>query len=61
MFFDTAFGAYAKHQTELDNIAQKIVDTYRQTGNTQIKIDIDDDLSEEDMKYIEKQVKKFVV
>ena len=58
--FDTAFGAYAKHQTELDTIAREIVNTYRRTGNLQFSISVDDDLSPKDLEYIEKRVKEFV-
>ena len=49
------FFAYAKHEQEKEDVIKMIVETAR-LGTTSMSIDLDDDFSEEDAKYIEKEV-----
>ena len=50
-----AFTAYAVHQTELDSIVDKIIDNFY-AGNSSFTIELNDDFSEADREYIEKEV-----
>lgn len=54
--FSTAFGAYAKHETELEYIINEIVNHVRRTGDIHFSIPIDDDLSPKDIEYIKEKV-----
>ena len=49
------FFAYAKHEQEKEDVIKMIVEAAR-LGATSMSIDLDDDFSEEDAKYIEKEV-----
>lgn len=49
------FFAYAKHEQEKEDVIKMIVEEAR-LGATSMSIDLDDDFSEEDAKYIEKEV-----
>lgn len=58
---NVAFIAYAAHNEELDNIVDTIVDKIHQGiifGNTSITFDVDDDMSDEDLAYIEQEVQR---
>ena len=50
-----AFSPYAKHEQEKEDVIKMIVEAAR-LGTTSMSIDLDDDFSEEDAKYIEKEV-----
>lgn len=52
-----AFSGFAKHISELNDIVDKIVEEYR-CGNYHFQIDIDDNLSDEDYEYIQREVQK---
>lgn len=49
------FFAYAKHEQEKEDVIKMIVEAAR-LGTTSMSINLDDDFSEEDAKYIEKEV-----
>lgn len=49
------FFAYAKHEQEKEDVIKMIVEAAR-LGTTNMSISLDDDFSEEDAKYIEKEV-----
>ena len=49
------FSPYAKHEQEKEDVIKMIVEAAR-LGTTSMSIDLDDDFSEEDAKYIEKEV-----
>ena len=58
---NVAFTAYAAHNEELDNIVDTIVDKIHQGiifGNTSITFDVDDNISDEDLAYIEQEVQR---
>ena len=50
-----AFSPYAKHEQEKEDVIKMIVEAAR-LGTTSMSISLDDDFSEEDAKYIEKEV-----
>jgi hypothetical protein len=50
-----AFSPYAKHEQEKEDVIKMIVEVAR-LGTTSMSISLDDDFSEEDAKYIEKEV-----
>lgn len=49
------FLAYAKHTQELEDAINTILEQY-QLGNTSFTLDFDDDISDSDIEYIEKEV-----
>lgn len=50
-----AFSAYAKHQQELDDIVQASIQKIL-SGESNFTLEVDDDFSEEDLAYIEKEI-----
>lgn len=50
-----AFSPYVKHEQEKEDVIKMIVEAAR-LGTTSMSISLDDDFSEEDAKYIEKEV-----
>lgn len=56
------FMAYAKHEQEKEDIIQKIVDEFKDnkinSNSITLNISLDDDFSEEDIKYIKEEVYK---
>ena len=50
-----AFSPYAKHEQEKEDVIKMIVEAAR-LETTSMSISLDDDFSEEDAKYIEKEV-----
>lgn len=51
------FLAYIKHESEKENIIQKILEAAR-NGDNQFSIQLDDDFSDEEIDYIIKEVKE---
>ena len=49
------FLAYIKHESEKENIIQKILEAAR-NGNNQFSIQLDDDFSDEEIEYIKEEV-----
>lgn len=54
-----AFSPYAKHTQEIEDIIDMIVDRYN-CGDMNFDIDLDDDLSQDDLDYISEKVKERV-
>ena len=52
---DIAFSAYAKHQQELDDIVQASIQKIL-SGESNFTFEVDDDFSEGDLSYIEKEI-----
>lgn len=52
---NVAFSVYAKHQQELDDIVREIV-AHARIGDFNFNIDIDDNMSDEDLAYIQREV-----
>ena len=52
---DIAFSAYAKHQQELDDIVQASIQKIL-SGESNFTFEADDDFSEGDLAYIEKEI-----
>lgn len=50
-----AFSSYAKHQQELEDIVTKILQKAAE-GETNFSLDLDDDLSNEDLAYIQEAI-----
>ena len=50
-----AFSGYAKHEQELEDIIVNIV-AHARIGDFNFNIEIDDDLSDDDLAYIHKEV-----
>ena len=50
-----AFSAYAKHQQELDDIVQASIQKIL-SGESNFTLEVDDDFSEGDLAYIEKEI-----
>ena len=50
-----AFSAYAKHQQELDDIVQASIQKFL-SGESNFTLEVDDDFSEGDLAYIEKEI-----
>ena len=50
-----AFSAYAKHQQELDDIVQISIQKFL-SGESNFTLEVDDDFSEGDFAYIEKEI-----
>ena len=50
-----AFSAYAKHQQELDDIVQASIQKIL-SGESNFTFEVDDDFSEGDLAYIEKEI-----
>lgn len=54
---DVAFSAYAKHKTECDDIAEMIDEAVSQ-GRSYSNVQLDDDFSDADLRYIESECRK---
>jgi hypothetical protein len=54
-----AFSPYAKHMQELEDIIQSCVEAALR-GETNLTFDLDDDLSDEDLAYIQSEIQKRV-
>lgn len=52
---DSIFGAYAKHEQEKEDIIKEIVERVL-NGDSNFTIDLNDDFSEEEARYIEEEV-----
>ena len=52
---DDMYMAYAKHEQELEDIIVNIV-AHARIGDFNFNIEIDDDLSDDDLAYIQKEV-----
>ena len=52
---DVAFSAYAKHQQELNDIVQASIQKIL-SGESNFTLEVDDDFSEGDLAYIEKEI-----
>ena len=52
-----AFSAYAKHTQETEDIIAAIIAAYH-NGETNFSLELDDDFSEGDLRYIEEEVKR---
>ena len=52
---DVAFSAYAKHTQELEDVIAAIVEATLR-GETNLTIEVDDDLSETDLEFIKQEV-----
>ena len=50
-----AFSPYSKHQQELEDIVTKILQKAAE-GETNFSLDLDDDLSDEDLSYIQEAI-----
>lgn len=52
---DSIFGAYAKHEQEKEDIIKEIVERVL-NGDSNFTIDLNDDFSEEEARYIEEEI-----
>lgn len=52
---DVPFSAYAKHTQEVENAVNEILTQYRQ-GNFSFTLTFDDDISDDDVAYIQNEV-----
>lgn len=52
-----AFSCYAKHEQEKEDIIQHLVEEAR-AGNTNVELVLDDDFTQEDWEYIEREVSR---
>ena len=52
-----AFSAYAKHTQETEDIIKTIIAAYH-NGETNFSLELDDDFSQGDLEYIEREVKR---
>ena len=52
-----AFSAYAKHTQEIEDIIKTIIAAYH-NGETNFSLELDDDFSQSDLEYIEREVKR---
>ena len=52
-----AFSPYAKHTQELEDVIQMTLAAARR-GETNLSIELDDDFSDEDLAYIQKEVQR---
>ena len=53
--FDNLFLAYAKHEQEKEDVIQLIL-TGARNGDNHLSFQLDDDFSDEDIKYIKEEV-----
>ena len=54
---NVAFSAYAKHTQETEDIIKTIIAAYH-NGETNFSLEVDDDFSQGDLEYIEREVKR---
>ena len=54
---NVAFSAYAKHTQETEDIIKTIIAAYH-NGETNFSLELDDDFSQGDLEYIEREVKR---
>ena len=54
---NVAFSVYAKHTQETEDIIAAIIAAYH-NGETNFSLELDDDFSESDLRYIEEEVKR---
>lgn len=54
---NVAFSVYAKHTQEIEDIISAIIAAYH-NGETNFSLELDDDFSESDLRYIEEEVKR---
>lgn len=54
---NVAFSCYAKHTQETEDIIKTIIEAYH-NGETNFSLELDDDFSQGDLEYIEKEVKR---
>lgn len=52
-----AFSAYAFHSQQLEDAVETILENYR-NGNLNFTLDFDDDITDEDIEWIEKEVER---
>lgn len=52
-----AFSPYAKHRQELEDAVETILEQYR-LGNYNFTLDFDDDISDEDVEWIEHEIER---
>lgn len=52
-----AFSPYAKHTQELEDAVEMILDNYR-NGNFNFTLDFDDDISDSDVEWIQREVER---
>lgn len=55
MFGHDGFGPYAKHSQELEDAIETILEQYN-CGNTSFTLNFDDNISDSDIEYIQKEV-----
>ena len=58
--FDNVFFAYAKHEQEIEDVIQRIVEAARY-GENHVSFSLDDDFSDADGEYIKEEVYRRLV